>query len=586
MLEMNLIDERKGTIQTVSERNQRHFRGRDIKCSTCEEVSEFDKLPHSCVRHNCSNSFESGADILLLDKHIWWDDNLLRKSKILVIGCGAVGNEVVKTLVLIGAKNFTLIDFDEVEESNRARTVLFNNASMKAVGEHESHMKVDVMAAGILNLDSEASVMTVPKGIPDWRTTAHNEAVASGEKSGKIRPVLTDEEMFQLADSHDLAIIGTDGISPHAYFNYHCYSRIPQVRGSMNTAGSSSVVSTTVPYVTACLQCHDIQSPLVTRGKDGILDWSMWNTASGFNCKQVAEESGAASFAHANSVVASAMASQAILVLHGYPTLKESKLSQWPVNIPAPVWDARIELPTYLPHKTQLTPIPLNLDLDGLPECPACSALFNDDFHYTWERYGFSEVENTPRFDVEFNPFAKKKPTPPKSKIKEHLEKVPPTEVQPPSPSDNSFESDGEQSGSVSSKPPPPPPKSKDTSIEKPPPVTDLPEPVEDGDMTEEEILASQRQSKAFGKKLPEMEKWAEERGIEMPDMPPGEEPPNQVSNRPPPPPPPKSKDTSNEKPPPVTPLPDPVNVTNEEWEEQTRQLKQMYENADNDRPL
>lgn len=531
MSDLSLKDEHSAAPQIITQRNQRHFRGREIRCAKCEKVSTFDELPHSCDLPNCSNTFYSGEDILLEDKHIWWDDNLLRNSKILVIGCGAIGNEVVKTLVLIGAKNYTLIDFDDVEESNRSRTVLFNSASMDAMDGKGPHMKVDVMAAGIHNLDCETVVTTIPKGIPDWRTTRHNEDVASGAKSGQLRPVLTKQEMMSLADSHDLAIIGTDGISPHAYFNTYCYSRIPQVRGSMNTAGSGSVVSVTIPFVTPCLQCHDIQSPLVTRMSDGSLDWSAWNNASGFNCKQMADESGAASFAHANSVVASAMASQAILLLHGYPSLERSKLTEWPMKIPPPSWNARIELPTYLPEKSKSTLIPTHLKEDGFSECPACLALFYEDDDFTWERFGYEDVEDTPRFDTKVDPFARKKPPLPvlkKDTSDLHSQNSKNQPLSSPIPSEN--------------------------NISVP----------------------------AIGpKKLHPV-------GLtEMPaDIPLGEEPPGQVTNRPPPPPPPKSKDASNEKPPPVTPLPDPIPITDEEIEEQTRQLKKMYENVDHDRIL
>lgn len=486
-----LNDERKGVQQEITLRNQRHFRGRDIRCSKCQSISAFDKLPHSCATSDCPNLFDSGDDTLLIDKYIWWDDHTLRNSKILVIGCGAVGNEVVKTLVLIGAKNFTLIDFDVVEVSNLSRTVLFNKASMDAMSGNGPHLKVDVMAAGIKNLDSEATVTAIPKGVPDWRSQRHNQDVEAGSKKGSLRPLLTDEELMALSDDHDIAIIGTDGISPHAYFNFRCYSRIPQVRGSMNTAGSGSVVSVTIPFVTACLQCHDIQSPLVTRGKDNVLDWNQWNNASGFNCKKMAEESGAASFAHANSVVASAMASQAILLLHGYPYLKGSDLSEWPAFIPPPSWGARIELPTYLPEKTKSTPIPTKLDSHGFPECPACSNLYHEDFHFTWERYGFLEVEATPRFNPDKDPFAKKKAPPPKSKRKVPRHTTPNNENQPsPSPPPEQG-SQNHTTLNPENKPPLPPPPKRSGSIAE----TPLPPPVP-SELSEDELKKEMEQRK------------------------------------------------------------------------------------------
>jgi len=46
-------------------------------------------------------------------------------AKILVIGVGAGGNEVLKNLALMGFGNFTLVDFDCIEKSNLSRTPLF-----------------------------------------------------------------------------------------------------------------------------------------------------------------------------------------------------------------------------------------------------------------------------------------------------------------------------------------------------------------------------------------------------------------------------------------------------------------------------
>ena len=75
----------------------------------------------------------------------------------MVIGCGAVGNEVVKNLVMMGIKNLTLIDFDNVETYNLSRSVLFNSASLAA---SDSDKKVDVMK-GIHLIQPEVNVETI-----------------------------------------------------------------------------------------------------------------------------------------------------------------------------------------------------------------------------------------------------------------------------------------------------------------------------------------------------------------------------------------------------------------------------------------
>lgn len=50
---------------------------------------------------------------------------LIKSIKILVVGVGAGGNEVLKNLILMGFGNLTILDFDTVEDSNLSRTTLF-----------------------------------------------------------------------------------------------------------------------------------------------------------------------------------------------------------------------------------------------------------------------------------------------------------------------------------------------------------------------------------------------------------------------------------------------------------------------------
>ncbi len=55
----------------------------------------------------------------------WWDQKRLRDSRVMVIGTGAVGNETLKNLALLGFGYVFALDFDTVERSNLSRTVLF-----------------------------------------------------------------------------------------------------------------------------------------------------------------------------------------------------------------------------------------------------------------------------------------------------------------------------------------------------------------------------------------------------------------------------------------------------------------------------
>jgi molybdopterin/thiamine biosynthesis adenylyltransferase len=52
-------------------------------------------------------------------------------SKVMVIGAGAVGNEVIKNLALFGVGNIFIYDFDTVEKSNLTRSILFREKDIK-----------------------------------------------------------------------------------------------------------------------------------------------------------------------------------------------------------------------------------------------------------------------------------------------------------------------------------------------------------------------------------------------------------------------------------------------------------------------
>lgn len=57
----------------------------------------------------------------------------IRQSKVLVVGAGAVGTEVVKNLAMLGVKAIDIVDFDKVSESNLNRCVFFHPSQSERV---------------------------------------------------------------------------------------------------------------------------------------------------------------------------------------------------------------------------------------------------------------------------------------------------------------------------------------------------------------------------------------------------------------------------------------------------------------------
>jgi len=58
----------------------------------------------------------------------WWNQEKLKAARVLVVGAGALGNEVLKNLALLGVGRLIVIDFDTIEESNLTRSVLFRSS--------------------------------------------------------------------------------------------------------------------------------------------------------------------------------------------------------------------------------------------------------------------------------------------------------------------------------------------------------------------------------------------------------------------------------------------------------------------------
>jgi molybdopterin-synthase adenylyltransferase len=60
----------------------------------------------------------------------WFDQRKLQDARVIVVGAGAVGNEVLKNLVLLGVGHIHVFDFDKIEEHNLTRCVLFRDSDI------------------------------------------------------------------------------------------------------------------------------------------------------------------------------------------------------------------------------------------------------------------------------------------------------------------------------------------------------------------------------------------------------------------------------------------------------------------------
>ena len=89
-----------------------------------------------------------------------WDQNKIRNSKVMVIGAGATGNEVIKNLVLSGVGTITLIDYDFIDLSNLNRCVLFNSKSAE-----KNEYKADVIKEACREINPEVKIITIKEDL-------------------------------------------------------------------------------------------------------------------------------------------------------------------------------------------------------------------------------------------------------------------------------------------------------------------------------------------------------------------------------------------------------------------------------------
>lgn len=98
----------------------------------------------------------------------WWDQDLLRRSKVMVVGAGALGNEILKNLAMLGVGSILIVDFDSVETSNLSRSVLYRISD-------DGKSKAHAAAAAVRELN------------PDCRAFALNADVCSDIGCGVFR---------------------------------------------------------------------------------------------------------------------------------------------------------------------------------------------------------------------------------------------------------------------------------------------------------------------------------------------------------------------------------------------------------------
>jgi molybdopterin/thiamine biosynthesis adenylyltransferase len=219
-----------------------------------------------------------------------WNQERVERAKVLVVGAGALGNEVVKNLALIGVKEIYLVDFDTVVNSNLNRCVFFMDEDARSKA-----YKVDAVAEKVEKLNSNCRVTPIKQWIED----------VSNEIYKKVT----------------LAISCVDNLLARLQLNLACYKNgIPLIDGGIK--GSLGQVEVVVPPDTPCLECGI-----------GKKDWeNIWVSIS---CStKTPWEAKIPYFPTIASIIAGIQTHEAIKIIHGIDSYRENK-----------TWNERIGIP-------------------------------------------------------------------------------------------------------------------------------------------------------------------------------------------------------------------------------------------------
>jgi len=150
-----------------------------------------------------------------------WDQDSISKLNVLVVGAGALGNEVVKGLAQIGICKITLVDFDKIVKANLNRCVFF--CPMDAAN---NLYKARVVATRARSINKKLVVTPVLKKVEELPENFYSQ--------------------------FDFVFSCLDNLGARLHLNSHCYGKVPLIDGG--TTGFFGKVQVVIAP-SACLEC-------------------------------------------------------------------------------------------------------------------------------------------------------------------------------------------------------------------------------------------------------------------------------------------------------------------------------------------
>lgn len=209
----------------------------------------------------------------------WWDQARLARAKVLVVGAGALGNEILKNLALLGVGNVLVVDLDTIEKSNLSRSVLFRE-------EDEGRPKAEVAARAA-------------------------RAIFPGQNIVGLRANAVYDLGLGVYRWADLVIGGLDNREARLAINRSCYKvGRPWIDGAIEVL--SGIVRAFVPPDGSCYECTLSET-----------DWKMLNArrSCALLSREEMQQGRTPTTPTMASIVGGMQCQEAVKLIHGLPVI-------------------------------------------------------------------------------------------------------------------------------------------------------------------------------------------------------------------------------------------------------------------------
>src|SRR5216683_6566489 len=209
----------------------------------------------------------------------WWDQSKIANCRLLVVGAGALGNEILKNAALLGFRKVLIVDLDRIDESNLSRTILYRNEDI-------GKFKANVAANAYQKIASDSVVQPLVENV------VHSCGLGLFEWS-------------------DVILAGLDNREARLWINRSAWKvNRPWIDGAIE--GINGVARVFLPGSAPCYEC--------TLGE---VDWAILERRMSCNLLAHADvaEGKIPTTPTISSIIAGIQVQEAVKLLHGLPTL-------------------------------------------------------------------------------------------------------------------------------------------------------------------------------------------------------------------------------------------------------------------------